>query len=376
MKRKIRILHYVPGFEQGGIESRLLDWYRNIDREEIQFELIKLTSDKENELIKEFELLGGKVYTLPRFSPQTFFSYRKELRKLFIENDFYDIAHCHSPTTGYFFLKEAKRSKVPVRILHSRTTRFNTESSFVPIRNVLKRLANYHATSYFSCSTEAAVWQFGEESLLNQKVTIINNGIESDKFIFNPQMRSKIRHELSLEDKFVVGHIGRFATAKNHMFLIDIFNEILKKQKNAILVLIGDGLTKEEVKKKVSNLNLTDKVLFLGGKDNVEDYFQGMDVFLFPSSFEGFGTVVIEAQAAGLRCVVSDGVPNAVDITDLVEHVPLSDSPKVWAEKVLHFSRKYNRRNTHTEIVNAGFDNNSTVNYLYNFYKDHKDYNK
>ncbi|MCA0981205.1 glycosyltransferase family 1 protein [Exiguobacterium aestuarii] len=368
MERKLRVLHYVPGFDQGGIESRLLDWYRNIDRNKIQFDLIKLTPDRNNDLIEEFKLLGGNVYTLPKFSPKNFLSFRKELRYMFKSNDSYDVVHCHSPATGYFFLKEAKKNNVPVRILHSRTTQFNSESTFIFVRHQLKKLANNYATSYFSCSNEAAVWQFGEEALLNQNVTIINNGIESYKFKFNYNTRIKILSELELDNCFVVGHVGRFATAKNHLFLIDVFNEITKKQKNARLVLIGSGLTKKEIEEKVNKLNLSDKVIFLGEKNNVEDYFQAMDVFLFPSHYEGFGTVAIEAQAAGLKCIVSEGVPNTVDVTDLIEHLPLEAGPMFWANKVLEYSRPYERRDTYEEIVNAGFDAITTVKYLSEFY--------
>lgn len=366
--RKIKVLHYIPGFDQGGIESRLLDWYRNIDRDQIQFDLVKLTPSKKNELLEEFVALGGNVYTLPRFSPKTFFSYITELKKIFNTNESYDVVHCHSASTGYFFLKESKKNGISKRILHSRTTQFNPESSFVPIRGFLKKSANYYATSFFACSEQAAIWQFGKEAYVENKVEIINNGIESQKFSFNPYKRSMVREELNLEKSFVVGHVGRFATAKNHLYLIDIFNEIVKIKPEAKLLLIGEGLTKESVQEKVEKMKLSDKVLFLGGKGNVEDYFQCMDVFVFPSQYEGFGTVTIEAQASGLKCIVSDKVPKEVSITNLVEHVPLSADPKRWADLAVSHSISYEREDTSTQIINAGFDTKSTAQYLSNFY--------
>ncbi|MGE7905349.1 glycosyltransferase family 1 protein [Peribacillus sp. NPDC094092] len=367
MYKKVKILHYVPGFDHGGIESRLIDWYKNIDRDKIQFDLIKLTPDTENPLIVKFKELGGKVYTLPKFSPKTYFKYQKELKKFFNEHD-YNAVHCHSPITGHFVLQRAMKSGIPIRILHSRTTQFNSDSSFIPIRNYLKKLSTIYATDYFACSKEAGTWLFGEKAILDKKVKIIDNGIEAENFIFNNNTRMKLREKLKLNNNFVIGNVGRFSTVKNHSFMIDIFNEICKVNKNSILMLLGDGPTEENIKAKVKELNLVDKVLFLGRQTDVEKYLQAMDVFLFPSQFEGFGTVAIEAQTAGLRCIVSDGVPFSVDVTDLIEHLPLSIGPEKWADNILQYSKGYKRNNMYEEIVRAGFDVKSTIKFLEKFY--------
>ncbi|MFD4817054.1 glycosyltransferase family 1 protein [Peribacillus butanolivorans] len=367
MYKKVKILHYVPGFDHGGIESRLIDWYKNIDRDKIQFDLIKLTPDTENPLIEKFKDLGGMVYTLPKFSPKTYFIFQKELKKFFNEHD-YNAVHCHSPITGHFVLQRAMNNGIPIRIMHSRTTQFNSDSTFIPIRNYLKRLSVSYATDYFACSREAGTWLFGEKAILDKKVKIIDNGIEAEKFIFNNNIRLKIREELKINNNFVIGNVGRFSSVKNHSFMIDIFKEISKINKNSKLMLLGDGPTEEEIKAKVKELNLADKVLFLGRQTDVEKYLQAMDVFLFPSHFEGFGTVAIEAQTAGLRCIVSEGVPSSVDITDLIEHLPLSTGPEKWAKNILQYSKGYKRNNMYEEIVNAGFDVKSTIKSLEKFY--------
>lgn len=367
MTKPIKILHYVPGFDQGGIESRLLDWYRNIDRNKIQFDLIKLTSTDENKLIEEFKELGGTVHSLSKFSSKNYLGFRKDLKRIFKENE-YNVAHCHSPSTGYFFLKEAKKNKIPVRIMHSRTTKFNEESSFVFIREYLRKTLNKYTTDYFSCSEEAGIWQFGEDAVLDKKVKIIKNGIENEKFTFNHIVRDEIRKELDLNDDFVIGHVGRFATAKNHTFLIDVFNKFHKINNNSKLILIGSGPLEREIQQKVLDLGLSKQVLFLGNKNDVEQYLQAIDLFLFPSHYEGFGTVVIEAQAAGLKSIVSTEVPFSVDITGLVKRINLSNSSKIWAEEISKHSFSYVRKNTQKEIKSAGYDAKSSTKYLEELY--------
>ena len=368
MERKIRVLHYIPGFDHGGIESRLLDWYKHIDRNKVTFDILKLTPDNDNELIKEFIDLGGNVFTLPRFSMKSVISFMKALKSFFIVNHNYDVVHCHAPTTGYFILKEAKKYDIPLRIIHSRTTSFNPDEKNIIIKKMLKKITPIYANRYFACSKEAGEWIYNRTILSSDKFKVINNGIEAKKFIFNDQKRNQLRSEMEIEDYFVIGHIGRFSTAKNHPFIIEIFYEILKKRSNSKLILIGDGPTEDDTRKKAKKLGIENNVLFLGRQNNVEDYLQCMDVFLFPSYFEGFGTVAIEAQAAGLQCLASDGVPQAVDITGLIEHLPLSKGAVEWAETVLKYSNGYERRNMYEEIAKAGFDVITTAKWLEEFY--------
>lgn len=367
--KKIKVLHYTPGFDHGGIESRLIDWYKNIDRSIVQFDLVKLTNaDDNNQLIRNFKDLGGNVFTLPQFSITSIRSFIQALNDFFEKNSDYDVVHCHSSLSGSFVLQEAKKNNISVRIMHSRTTQFDPGSKLLPIRKYLKKRSNKYATHFFACSKEAGEWQFGKENVDNGNVMVINNGIESEKFIFNAGVREKVRQDLKLNESFTIGHIGRFSSVKNHTFLLDVFKEITKRHSDSKLLLIGDGPEEYNIKQKVRDMDLEDKVLFLGRQKDVEKYLHSLDVFIFPSLFEGFGTVAIEAQASGVKCIVSDGVPRSVDISDLIEHLPLSAQPREWAEVAMQYVDGYKHHNMYEEIVNAGFDAKFTAKLLENFY--------
>ncbi|MDT9026819.1 glycosyltransferase family 1 protein [Rossellomorea yichunensis] len=369
MDNRIKVLHYTPGFDHGGIESRLIDWYKNIDRNMVQFDLIKLTTaDDNNQLIRDFKDLGGKVFTLPQFSFESIKPFMRGLRDFFEHNNDYDVIHCHSPLSGSFVLREAKKYNIPVRIMHSRTTQFDPGSKLLPIRKYLKNRSNKYATHFFACSKEAGEWQFGKKNVNDGNVKIIKNGIQSEKFIFNEEIRQKTRQALKLNKTFTIGHIGRFSSVKNHTFLIDVFKEITRRYEDSKLLLIGDGPEEFNIKQKVRNLNIDDKVIFLGRQKEVENYLHSMDVFIFPSIFEGFGTVAIEAQASGLECIVSKGVPFSVDVSNLINHLPLSAGPEEWAEIILQFREGYKRRNMYEVIVKAGFDAKYTAKLLESFY--------
>lgn len=366
-KNKIKVLHYVPGFDFGGIESRLLDWYKNVDRDKVKFDLLVQTNIEKNELINEFIDIGGDVFVLPGFSPRTYIKHKKKLKDFFLENSDYDVIHCHS-TIGYFVLKEAKKTGIPLRIMHSRTTNFNPGEKQVLLRKILQRISPFYANHYFACSKEAGEWVFSKRITESNRFRVIDNGIEASKFIYDQKIRDELRTELGIKDEFVIGNVARFSTAKNHNFLIEVFYEILKAHQNSKLLLIGDGPTEYETREQTKKLGIEDKVFFIGRKKNVEDYMQCMDVFLFPSHFEGFGTVAVEAQAAGLHCIVSSGVPHSVDITDLVEHLALSEGINYWADKVLRYVDGYERKNMYQQISDAGFDVITTAKWLETFY--------
>lgn len=365
--KPIKVLHYIPGFDLGGIESRLLDWYKNIDRSKIQFDVLILT-DLDNELVRKIELLGGNVYKINSFSPKTVITFRRDVKNFFKKNHDYSVIHCHSLTTGYFILKEAKKYGISSRIIHSRTTSFNNDEKHPFVKNLMKNKTPLFATDYFACSIEAGEWAFSNKLLRSRKFEVINNGIEAQKFVFNLEKRKELRKSLKLEDKFVIGNVARFSPPKNHEFILKVFSEVLKQNKNSELIFIGEGPTENKIKQMAKEMDILDNVLFLGRQNNVEDYMQCMDVFLFPSYFEGFGTVAVEAQAAGLPCVVSEGVPKSVDITNLIEHLPLATGPVKWANQILQYKECYERKNMYTEITKAGFNVETTAKWLEKFY--------
>lgn len=332
-QQPIRVAHIIGKMVGGGVESFIMNYYRNIDRNKIQFDFI-IDSDSKVVPRKEIENLGGRIIEIPPY--QKVFSYIKELKKVFKDNN-YKIVHSHLNTLSVFPLYCAYSAKVPVRIAHSHSTTNKKEWKKNIIKNILKPFSKVFATDYFSCSEHAARWLFGNKTFEQGKVSIIHNAIDVDKFRYNEEIRNKIRKELQIENKFVLGHVGRFVQQKNHDFLIDIFSEVYKENKNAVLLLIGDGPLEEKIKEKVNKLNLKDSVYFLGIKENVNEIMQAMDVFVFPSLYEGLGIVLVEAQCSGLPCVVSEEVPKEALILDNIASINLNNVME-WKKCVLNLN--------------------------------------
>ena len=326
----IRVAQIMGKWLGGGVESVVMNYYRNIDRNKVQFDFI---CDEDSKYIPkdEIEGLGGKVILIPPY--QKAFKYHKELKKELKEGK-YKIVHSHINTLSVFSLWAAKSAKVPVRIAHRHSTSNKKEWKKTLLKNMLRPFSKVFATDYFCCSELAGRWLFGNKTYNQGKVYLLNNAIDVDKFKYNEKVRKAKRKELNIKDKdLVIGHIGRFVKQKNHEFLIDIFNEIHKQNKNAILLLAGDGPLKEEIQNKVKESGLEKNVQFLGQRNDANELYQAMDLFLFPSLYEGLGMVLIEAQCTGLPCVVSTEVPKNAKISNGVEFIPLSKNAKIWADE-------------------------------------------
>ena len=325
--KKIKVLHYIPGFNEGGIEARLLDWYRNMDRSKIQFYIIKLnnvTSDK----MLEIEKLGGKFYNVTPFTPHTFIKYIKQISHIIKEIN-PDILHIHSFSTGIFPLTIAKKEGIKARIIHSRTTDYLPNEKNITIKKFLKKYTPKFATDYFACSKNAGKWGIGEK----YNVKIINNGITLELFEFNKTTRNEYRKKLGIKkDEILVGTIGRLSPQKNLPFLLDVFYEMVKINPQYKLVLVGAGSMKEELEEKIQALKLTNQVIFTGTQHNVWEYYMAFDIFLCTSFYEGFGTTAIEAQATGVNTFVSNNFPEEVELTDYIQRLPLDYGAKKWAE--------------------------------------------
>lgn len=363
----VRVLQIVHSMGMGGIETFLMNIYRNIDKEKVQFDF--LLSSKEKGIYEdEIEKMGGKIYRVPP-RRDGLLKNRKALKKFFKEHKEYQVIHAHIDCLSNIRLfKIATKNGIPTIIIHSRN---NNHSGI--IHNIMHKLnkkkIDKYTTDYFAISDLAAEWLFSEKVYKQHKYNVIGNGIDIDKFIFNKQIREKIRQELNIQEKKVIGHIGRFAEQKNHEFLIDIFNEIQNKDKNTVLLLLGDGPLKEKIQEKVNNLNLSDKVLFLGVKQNAYDYMQAMDVFLFPSLYEGLGRVLIEAQAADLPCIASEKViPREANILDTYQSVDLQNPSTEWADRTLDALKYTERKDRREEIGQAGYDIKKVAQQLQEFY--------
>ena len=349
---KLIVAQVIGKWLGGGVESVVMNYYRNIDRSKIQFDFI-CDEDSTNIPYEEIEKLGGRVILVPPY--QKISKYNKRLKEIFKKNN-YKIIHSHINTLSVFPLRIAKKCEIPVRIAHSHSTTNKKEWKKNLLKQILKPFSKKYATDYFACSEYAGRWLFGDKVFDEGKVTVINNAIDLDKFKYDEKIRKKKRKELKLsDDTLVIGHIGRFVKQKNHEFLIDIFNELHKKNKNSKLLLIGQGPLKEYIEQKVNNLGLKDSVIFLGQREDVNELYQAMDVFLLPSLYEGLGMVAVEAQASGLSCVVSTEVPEIAKVSEKIEFVDLDKSLEIWADtirKVINQDRNIDFK----RIKNAGFD--------------------
>lgn len=359
----IRVLQIIGLMNRGGAETMIMNLYRNIDKTKIQFDFVVHTTEKcafDDEIIKN----GGKIYRVPRYKIYNHFKYVRELKKIFKEHQEYSIIHCHINSTASIITNIAKKYKMKT-IVHSHSTAYQKGISGKYkefLQKKMKKNDNSKVDFNFACSNEAGKWLYG-----NNKFKVINNAIESDIFIFNKEKRQRIRENYDIKNKFVIGHVGRFSKIKNHEFLIDIFEEILKIKKDSVLILVGDGENIDKIKLKVKKLNIEDKVIFTGIQSNINEILMGMDILLLPSLFEGLPVTLVEAQATGLKCIISDNISQEINITELITTVSLQKEPKIWAQKVIE-NKDYLRENMQKDIIRKGYDIKSTVKELEKIY--------
>lgn len=352
-KEPIRVAQIIGKWLGGGVEAVVMNYYRNIDRNKIQFDFI-CDEDSTNIPYDEIKKLGGKVIIIPPY--QKVIKYHKALKKILKEGN-YKIVHSHINTLSVFPLFAAKCVGVPVRIAHSHSTSNKKEWKRNFLKQILKHFSKLFATDYFACSEKAGRFQFGNKEYDKGNVYILNNAIDLDKFRYDEKVRKRKRKELGISgDTLVIGHVGRFVKTKNHIFLIDIFNELQKKNKKALLVLVGQGPKVEKIKEKVNSLKLTDSVMFLGQRSDANELYQSFDVFLLPSLYEGLPVVGVEAQASGLLCVLSDEMTKEAKVLDSTEFVSLSETPSKWANIILKKAKGFKRVDTTKEITKNNFN--------------------
>ena len=365
MNYPIRVAQIIGKWLGGGVESIVMNYYRHIDRNKIQFDFI-CDDDSTDIPYEEIEKLGGKVILIPPY--QKFFKYHKELKKVLKEGH-YKIVHSHINTLSVFSLYAAKCAGVPVRIAHSHSTTNKKEIKKIIIKQILRPFSKVFATHYMCCSELAGRWLFGNKAYDEGKVFLLNNAIEIDKFEYNEEVRKLKRKELNIsDDTLVIGHVGRFVEQKNHKFLIDIFNELHKKEKNSILLLIGHGPLMNEVKEKVKNLELEDCVKFLGQRNDTNELYQAMDIFCLPSLYEGLPVVGIEAQASGLLCFFSNTMTKETKVINSTIFLPLNDSANKWKTIIINNFKNYRRMDVSNEIESKKFNIFVEVKKLENMY--------
>lgn len=360
----IKVLQYAPGFRSGGIESRLLDWYRNIDRSKIQFILIKLNNEDDTENMREFLRLGGKHYNLPSFTLKHYIVFCKEIKKIIAEEKI-DVVHVHDVNSGYFVLKIAKVLGVKCRILHSRTTEYLPNEKNLWIKKILKSKSYKFANHYFACSYEAGIWGIGEER--KDEVIVIKNGIQTDYYYYNEDTRNRIKKELSIGNKKIIGSIGRLSPQKNIPYLLDVFYRLSQKHDDYVLVLVGEG-NRKPINDFIREHNLAGKIILTGEKKNVWDYYMSFDIFVGASLYEGFGTTAIESQATGLPTILSTGFPDVVVLSDLAIRISFEDLDQ-WVSQIEAKIGKRNHQQGMESVISAGYSAEHVANYLQDFYE-------
>jgi len=354
--KPIKVLQLVsPIF--GGIESFVFNYYRHMDQERFQFDF--LTRNQALERAKQYRDLHYKVHLLQTTAGQDKDLFVRRVREIF-ENG-YDVLHLNNGFWTGFLLEElAREAGIKKVIVHSHST-FIDEPDGVRRAQLLLRHEEIKqafspdlATDFWACSWRAADWLFGPQ-IPRDRITIIRNAIDVEKYRFNAQRRDEIRDRLGLGDSFVLGTVGRLSYQKNHSFLIDLFSEFHQRHPRSKLLIVGDGELRADLTKQICDSSLEKDVLLLGWKNDVENYLQAMDIFLLPSRFEGLGIVVVEAAAAGLPCILSDQVPKDVAFAENIWHEPLDAVEWLSALEQLA-AEKHDRESGCEKIRLAGYD--------------------
>lgn len=373
--KPIRVLQVLTIMNVGGAETMIMNYYRNIDRTKVQFDFL-LHRQEKGYFDEEILSLGGHIYKLCPITPFNYFNYIKELNAFFDKHKEFYIVHSHLNALSSIILSVAKKKNIPFRIAHSHLAvepsvlkkifKKNTDIK-ATLKDYLQTLIRpkilNSANIFFACGEKAGVWLYGK----NHQFKIVNNAINATKYKYDYETRKNLKKKLGLEGKKVIGHIGRFNEQKNHYFLIKIFNEIFKKDKNSILLLIGEGNLKDKIMTEAEKLKIHQKIRFMGLRTDIPELLQCFDIFLFPSLYEGLPVTLIEAQASGLRVITSTTVTTEVDITGLITYVDLRKSESVWAEIVLN-KINYIRENTLEGVIKGGFDISSNAKNLQEFY--------
>jgi len=358
----IRVLQVFGRMDRGGSETLMMEIYRNIDRKKIQFDFLVHTNEKcayDEEILS----LGGRIIRAPRYNIFNHFFYIKILKNIFQKNENnWKIVHNHYYTISSLIFKVLKDKNIKY-IVHSHNASVGNNITGLIRSLMVKDIKNCDCIK-FACSKKAGEFLFKDKSFF-----LFNNSIDVKKFIFDPMLRNKLRKELNLEGKIVIGHVGSIFYPKNHSFLIDIFYEFQKLKKDSILILVGKGDMERRIRRKVKNLNLEKKVIFLGVRNDVNRILNSFDIFVFPSLYEGLGIVLVESQANGLKSIVSDRITKEVRITELVDFLPLEKGAEYWAKYILN-SLDYERKDRIDELTKAGYDVLENTRWLEKFYEE------
>lgn len=348
----IRILHIVGSNASiSGVMNFIMNYYRIMNHEKIQFDFLYFIEVEKN-FNSEIEKLGGNVYFVNKPSLKYVYRTYKEFDDFFKSNaNKYKAVHLHEVYLVHFISYFCKKYDIKHLITHAHTTKYSDNPKNA-LRNRIMCLGLKHsATDYFACSKAAGEFYYGKRAVENGLVKVIPNAINLKNYKFNQSIRDKVRKSLKIDDKFVIGHIGRMAPPKNQKFLLQIFEKIKKEKTNSTLLMIGDGPLKKEIEAEIKRLNLQDSVILLGVRNDVPNLLMAMDVFLLPSLYEGLPVVCVEAQATGLRCVLSDNITKEVDCGNC-EFISLNQSLADWKDNIINSSNKFSDKFDFNQKIN------------------------
>lgn len=367
--RKKKILHFDIENSRGGVTRYVMQNWKYIDKEKFQFDFISL--DDKLDFEDDLKMQGCTIYHRKYMAKDNFIAFKKEIRDIFNHN--YDIIQLHTGFWKGTVMEEiAHELKIPRIIVHSHNTAMGCipdtigfEEKRALHEKIKSEIDLNFATDFWACSRAAADWLFGEQ-ISRSKIKIMKNAIEVENFIYNENKRNDIRNMLGIADKFVIGHVGRFDYQKNHEFLVNVFKEVYRYNENVQLLLVGIGHDFDKIKDLVHRYKIDNAVTFLGIRDDVEDIMQAMDIFCLPSRFEGLPIVAVEAQASGLKCVLSDTITDEVCITDNVLMLPLDENK--WVDVITGLLKGYSRENMYNQITSAGYNIKYAVKEIENGY--------
>ncbi len=353
MTNPIRVLCVFSTLDRGGAETMVMNLFRYIDKSQIVFDFVKHT-EQIGAYEEEIKQLGGQIFSAPRYKMYNNLCYVHWWRRFLTEHTEYQIIHGHFFTISSVYLKLAKRYRL-VTVAHSHASKVDSVLGKALAKEIEKK-ADY----CFACSQAAGKWLFPHRDF-----TVLNNAVDAQRFVFNPSVREQYRSNLKLGEAFVLGTVANFSLVKNPFGLIEIFKAVHTVNPRTKLLWVGDGGLRTEIEKKLRDEELTDSVILTGTREDVPALLQAMDIFLLPSFYEGLPVVLIEAQAAGLPCIVSDTVTREADITGLCHSLPLDDTAR-WADAIL--SDHTERKDTSQQIIDAGYDIHTTAKWLQEFY--------
>lgn len=371
MSEVIRILHVLGNTQLGGAESRIMDLYRHMDRTRVQFDFLVHTNEK-GHFDDEIKKLGGKIYRVPRFRLYNYFSYKRALKKFFKLHHDFRAVQGHITSTAAIYLPIAKKAGVAVVAAHARSAGVDKGIKGKITRWMRRNLSK--KTDYmFTCSRLAGISVFGEQAVRDGKTIFIPNAIDCQAFAYDEKKREEMRERLGIRNCYVIGHVGRFHYAKNHEYLLQVFASLCntaegEKKRDYVLLLLGEGSGMEDAKRLAEQLGVADRVRFLGNQNPVYDYYQAMDYFVYPSRYEGLPGTIVEAQASGLRCLMSDSICEEAAASELVHRMGIEEAADKWADYI-ESTADYTRRSYAKEMQEAGFDVSAQTEKMTAFYE-------